>query len=119
MTLYDNFFQEPVVEGVEEGEDQVDDPQVDIDGQPAAKVPKKNPYKELPSYLEEQRKHNETANNSADPSTSVYEMIQTDMDSYEKKGKRTPALEQLYSALLTVPPTSAEVIVALHCRTCP
>ena len=74
---------------------------------------KPNPYKDLSSFLEEKRKHNETANNSVDPCTSVYESIETDMTSYEQTGKRPYALEQLYSALCSIPPTSAEV--TLHC----
>ena len=73
-------------------------------------------YQELRIHLEEKKTHNDTVNNSDVPATSVYEMIQRDMASYESRGKRPPGLEQLYSALLSIPPTSAEVTVALHCH---
>ena len=89
------------------------------DGPSAPKAPKRTPSQEdedllLKNYLEEKKKHNEKSINWEAPTTSVYDMITKAMDDYETRGIRPPALEQIYSALLTIPPTSAEVKVALH-----
>ena len=90
------------------------EPEVIEEGPSAPKAPKTE-YQKLRTHLEEKKTHNERANKSLDPATTVRDMIERDMDSYETSGKRPPGLEQLYSALLSIPPTSAEVPVALHC----
>ena len=101
----------------------MDDPEVvEVqDGPSAAKAPKRTPSKEdedllLRNYLDERKKHNEASITWEAPTTSVYDMITKAMEDYETRGIRPPALEQIYSALLSIPPTSAEVRVALHCR---
>ena len=94
-------------------EESSDEPEVIHEGPPPTKAPRTE-YQELRIHLEEQKTRNEAANNSLDPATTVYEMIKRDMASYESRGKRPPGLDQLYSALLSIPPTSAEVTVALH-----
>ena len=111
---------EPVVTAGSTDEQEVvevpsDEPEVINEGPPPPKV-QKTEYQKLRTHLEEKKTHNEKANKSLDPTTTVHDMIERDMDSYETSGKRPPGLEQLYSALLSIPPTSAEVPVALHCH---
>ena len=98
----------------EETQSQSDEPEVIFEGPSPAKV-QKTEYQRLRKHLEEKKTHNEKTNESLDPATTVQDMIERDMESYETSGKRPPGLEQLYSALLSIPPTSAEVSVALHC----
>ena len=89
----------------EDGNNQTDDPEPDPT--PEGPPPPKKPYsKKLHDKLMVNKA--KRAQNKAAISSTPLRKIMKDMESFEATGKRPDNLEQIYKAIASVPPTSAE-----------